>query len=477
MFMVEVGSTIPWNDDREDLHKCTFRIFCGFDSQVMIDKTESKYGALFVYSRQSGRLITCYNDARTMLSLQAGGSDFCSGLRIILDDNEGYLPLNPTKQGEWSLGCAVCVQWRESNIIGLFLLIDIAFSEKAHGEVFRENLWKAVGGVAHLFYKHHLKKYGDKKTVLSKKIADFGEQMAKENKLDAELEYLDLTTFKTASKFKSINGKLRLDVEAEVAGGDTLYRLAPIPRGNPKPKRGKTKKKARIPPETINLANSESELDEASEEVTNGSSSKRKAISNAGTRARSTRRKTRNPKPQYESSESEFGDASSEEEPPQQNAQGSSDEDLFSSNEEELANDGDNDVVSFLPRVNRPSKSSADRAALLSLDNDQASITRFLAEEESPSAVGLAPDVTTSSQAAGICSLFGEGPGEEDTSPADELAEKRELVKDLTIKLEERNKTIADLRKALAEKDKEVLELREQFAHIIAYERKRGKTA
>ena len=66
----------------------------------MIDRDESKLGALYVYSRQSGRLITHYRDARTMLSLRAGGSEFCSGLRIILDDSEGHLPLNPTKQGK-----------------------------------------------------------------------------------------------------------------------------------------------------------------------------------------------------------------------------------------------------------------------------------------------------------------------------------------------------------------------------------------
>lgn len=66
----------------------------------MIDRDESKFGALYVYSRQSGRLITHHSDARTMLHLTAGGTTFCSGLRIILDDPEGHLPLNPTKQGK-----------------------------------------------------------------------------------------------------------------------------------------------------------------------------------------------------------------------------------------------------------------------------------------------------------------------------------------------------------------------------------------
>lgn len=95
-------TTVPFDDPnpREDPHKCTIRVYTGFDSQAMIEPKGSKYGALYVYSRQSGRLITHHKDARTLLSLGAGGTEFCSGLRIIIDDYEGHLPLNPTKQGE-----------------------------------------------------------------------------------------------------------------------------------------------------------------------------------------------------------------------------------------------------------------------------------------------------------------------------------------------------------------------------------------
>lgn len=53
--------------------------------------------------------------------------------------------------------------------------------------------------------------------------------MAKENKLDSELVNLNLSTIKH-SKFKPVLDKLRLDVEREVAGSDTLYRLMPVVR-------------------------------------------------------------------------------------------------------------------------------------------------------------------------------------------------------------------------------------------------------
>ena len=99
-YTIELGSTIEWQewDKKNDAHNCTFRIYLGFDAQDVMDS--EAVGSLFVYSRLSGRLITYHKDARTMLSLSAGGTEFCSGLRIILDDYEGHLPLNPTKQGE-----------------------------------------------------------------------------------------------------------------------------------------------------------------------------------------------------------------------------------------------------------------------------------------------------------------------------------------------------------------------------------------
>ena len=48
------------------------------------------------------RLIKDYRDARGELLLSAGGTDFCQGLTIVVNDKHGMLPLNPTKQGKRS---------------------------------------------------------------------------------------------------------------------------------------------------------------------------------------------------------------------------------------------------------------------------------------------------------------------------------------------------------------------------------------
>jgi hypothetical protein len=80
------------------LHARQFRVYAGFDAQIFKKgNSEKRCCSLYIYSRQSGRLITHHIDARTILGLSAGGTEFCSGLRVIMDDFEGILPLNPTK--------------------------------------------------------------------------------------------------------------------------------------------------------------------------------------------------------------------------------------------------------------------------------------------------------------------------------------------------------------------------------------------
>jgi hypothetical protein len=65
--------------------------------------------SLFVYSRQSGRLIKHSVDGSSVLGLTSSGTQFCQGSTILVDDIHGKLPLNPTKQ-------------------------DLAFGEEANGE-------------------------------------------------------------------------------------------------------------------------------------------------------------------------------------------------------------------------------------------------------------------------------------------------------------------------------------------------------
>ena len=99
-FTIDVGTKIRFDDPRNDTQTCSFRIFCGFDAKAMMDRSEKKCASLYVYSRESGRLITHHVDARTVLGMNAGGTEYCSGLRVLIDDVDGVLPLNPTKQGK-----------------------------------------------------------------------------------------------------------------------------------------------------------------------------------------------------------------------------------------------------------------------------------------------------------------------------------------------------------------------------------------
>jgi hypothetical protein len=101
-FTVNVNKTIPWQSkfDTSNNHPASYelRVFIGFDGMKVTDSTAAKEASLCVYSRQSGRLISHRPDARTLLGLTAGGTDFCQGLTVIIDDIGGNLPLNPTKQ-------------------------------------------------------------------------------------------------------------------------------------------------------------------------------------------------------------------------------------------------------------------------------------------------------------------------------------------------------------------------------------------
>ena len=97
-FTVKINKKIPWQDMFNPTEFYELRIFVGFDGIKMTDSTAKKEMALYVYSRQSGRLISQTHDARTLCGLPAGGTEFCQGLTVIIDDAGGNLPLNPTKQ-------------------------------------------------------------------------------------------------------------------------------------------------------------------------------------------------------------------------------------------------------------------------------------------------------------------------------------------------------------------------------------------
>eukprot|EP00581_Thalassiosira_minuscula_P010347 CAMPEP_0183704074 /NCGR_PEP_ID=MMETSP0737-20130205/1542_1 /TAXON_ID=385413 /ORGANISM="Thalassiosira miniscula, Strain CCMP1093" /LENGTH=742 /DNA_ID=CAMNT_0025930889 /DNA_START=312 /DNA_END=2543 /DNA_ORIENTATION=+ len=202
-FTINVNTKISWQqkfDQANDNNTYSLRVFIGFDGMRITDRDAGKEASLYFYSRQSGRLICHSPDARTLLGLSAGGTTFCQGLTIIIDDIGGNLPLNPTKQ-------------------------EVAFGEETHGIVHEGNLMAWVGSVVHFYYQHHLNKFDEKKKVLTKEIAKFGDLLIGDHRRLRILDNSDLTTYRLA--YKSTGKSIRVDKSSvkEIVGDDTLYRL------------------------------------------------------------------------------------------------------------------------------------------------------------------------------------------------------------------------------------------------------------
>lgn len=102
-FTVNIDKLYPHSQSKDmEPHQNQYmlNVYIGFDAIRGSDKAAAKTGTLLYHSRRTGRLIKVYNDARSELRLSSGGTKFCQGLTIIVDDVDGNLPLNPTKQGE-----------------------------------------------------------------------------------------------------------------------------------------------------------------------------------------------------------------------------------------------------------------------------------------------------------------------------------------------------------------------------------------
>ncbi|KAL3822771.1 hypothetical protein ACHAXA_009645 [Cyclostephanos tholiformis] len=175
------------------------RVFVGFDRVRINSPEEAKSASLYVYSRHSGRLIKHEQDARHILGLNAGGTMYCSGLTVLVDDVDGKLPLNPTKQ-------------------------DVAFAEQANGDVHKGNLFAWVGAVTSFFYHYHLAKFNDKKAVLTEKIRGYGSEPTRARMKD--IDQSEFTTFIYHHKFYR-NKYIRLErtTAKEVIGIDTHFKL------------------------------------------------------------------------------------------------------------------------------------------------------------------------------------------------------------------------------------------------------------
>ena len=211
MFTIRVGTTIPWkmNFQTSDEHPSGYdlRLFLGFDRFRITDsdidvntgeKRETRNASLYIYSRESGRLIKSIPDARHMLGLTTGGSLYASGLTIIIDDVGGNIPLHPTKQ-------------------------DTAFGLENKGTIHEENLLAWVGAITKYYYNYHLKKYNRQKKVLSAKISHYVDsKMPEEPKMYRESEF---TTFQLL--FGQYRGMIKVDDKKskEIVGSDTWFRL------------------------------------------------------------------------------------------------------------------------------------------------------------------------------------------------------------------------------------------------------------
>ena len=102
---------------------------------------------VYLYSRQSGRLIKVQNDPRSKLRISSGSTDFCQGLTVIIDDHNGTLPLNPTKQ-------------------------DTAYGHSKHGQIHKENLQEWTAAISDFYWKYYYEQFGCSKMEMSTAVAN-----------------------------------------------------------------------------------------------------------------------------------------------------------------------------------------------------------------------------------------------------------------------------------------------------------------
>lgn len=210
----------------------TFRVFCGFDPIRLKDEKQQSALSLYIYSRHSGRLIKHEPDARNLLGLTAGGTDYAQGLTCIIDDFSGKIPLNPTKQ-------------------------DVAFSEKRNGEIMGKNLYAWVGGIVQLYYKFNLnrkfvyKRKGDLTEELKLHhetvIDEFHRNRGKKRKLKSLAE-ADLSTI-VGMKWRKVKDTIRanlVDTVYQVCGNDTMFSIKGDDPGQKTNKAKKTSVKRKV---------------------------------------------------------------------------------------------------------------------------------------------------------------------------------------------------------------------------------------
>mmetsp|Transcript_6212 Transcript_6212/g.10433 ORF Transcript_6212/g.10433 Transcript_6212/m.10433 type:complete len:750 (-) Transcript_6212:1055-3304(-) len=293
---IPVRSKTPWHEnfgvDMPDQY--WLRIFLGFDRFRIAEsdvepetgiKKSNKQCSLYIYSRMSGRLILRERDSRVRLRLNAGGTEFCQALTVIIDDVDGHLPVNPTKQ-------------------------DVVFSNQSQGgDTHEENLYTMVRTVVAFYYTHHKKKYGGKKNILTSKISQFVDRELPDGMKSCA--NCKLTTYKVLFNQTNTN-MIRVDHSEEEPGVDTVFRLQPEEKTLKSP--GRTARK-RKPSST--KKNSNPEADEELE-AANKKRSKKDTKRHSPTGMRSTPRRAAGRPKKYgddfnDNGQSDSEDTSSEE--------------------------------------------------------------------------------------------------------------------------------------------------------------------
>lgn len=224
---IPVRSKTPWHQNfgADTADQYWLRIFLGFDrfriSESDVEpetgiKKANKQCSLYIYSRTSGRLILHERDCRVRLRLNAGGTEYCQALTVIIDDVDGKIPVNPTKQ-------------------------DVVFSNQSQGgETHESNLYATVRAVVAFYYTHHKKKCNGKKNILTSKISQFVDRdVPDEMKSCANCE---LTTY-AVSFDKTKTNLIRVDHSEEEPGVDTIFRLLPEDKTLKPPEKAARKRK------------------------------------------------------------------------------------------------------------------------------------------------------------------------------------------------------------------------------------------
>lgn len=139
-FPIRVGPNVPvFTLDKENVdfpkESNQLRVFMGFDPlRVANNETQTSTASLYIYSRKCGRLIKHTADCRNELNLSAGGTAFCQGLTVILDDFHSTLPLTPTKQ-------------------------DVAWADEKNGDIYRRNIMAWLKAVTSTYYDYYFQRF------------------------------------------------------------------------------------------------------------------------------------------------------------------------------------------------------------------------------------------------------------------------------------------------------------------------------